>query len=348
MPRNPLYRGVSPIARRLTQYDDAVLRDYWTREVVAPVAPQADIARPGDDPFLVAVREIFAPRRRQPTIASNYPALHRVPSPWNYSLPCDRCGNSPATSDEGLCHACLLWHGITPPKPPTPPPLSPEEIARRQAERAIEEAPRRWRGDLPTFDRAKPHFLKVWHEGEYDDTGGDWKMVGKLDLANVEMIRAYHADVERERRHEAATDTWREMADDDPQLIFYHAHTGSQRHRLYNSPAPLDTVVEDFLRREGIDWVVCYERAGDSYDPQPGILRYAPLYRFRMLPEVEFDGRWRKYLPEERWETIPLVREFHRKDGGCLLHVGGEREVILSSPFIPEKQALKLRRAKPS
>src|SRR5262245_66347906 len=44
------------------------------------------------------------------------------------------------------------------------------------------------------------------------------------------------------------------------QLVFHHAHSGSQYHRKYDCPAPLDLKLVALLHRSDIALVYCYDR----------------------------------------------------------------------------------------
>lgn len=250
-----------------------------------------------------------------------------------------------AADDILFCHNCLREAGLMPRRMLPPPPMAEEEIARRRAERAVEEAPRLWRGDDLAWDKRQPIFLTVPHRG--DDGILVAKMVGKLDLANVAMIQELYRDRDRIRRKEEPTGAWRDLDTDDAILepVFYHAHSASQRHRNLDCPAPLDTVVADFLYRSGVYWVFCYEREEER---NRGILRFAPIFRFRAAPVAEYDTRWRYYLAEDHWERLSDVAEWKRRDSGSILHVGPDRETILDSPWIPETQRLVLKKGKAS
>lgn len=347
MPRNPLYRNKTTVARKLTQYDD--VRDFWTTPPkAAPPSGVPHPTSPEDTAYLAELRRIFAPRHPRQQISSNYPALHLLSSPWDYSLSCDRCDTSPATSDEGLCLVCLLQYSIQPPTIPKPPPLSKEEFARRVAEREAEERVRRWDGAEPEYDPRQPAFLKVVHRDERGRESA--KMVGRIGHANIAMFRALAADAQRIKAKQEPTDAWYDLAETgERERIFFHQHTHTQRHHKTNCPSPVDTVVEDFLRQVGIEWVVCYERWYDDRERQmPGVLRWTPLYRLKFAPEESYDERWRRYLPEERWDYLPEVSEYHRRNGSSVLHVGPEREAILDSSYVDEERAITLRANRPA
>lgn len=342
----PQYRGKTAIriARDATPAD---LKDFWARGAVPPAPPPTEVAgspqeSPDDSEYLAAIRRVFAPRTR-PWLPSpgNYPIPHQGPC----ATGCGRQGLfrlEEGPDDRWLCHNCLVASGAMPRRIKPPPPMSGEEQARRRAERAAEEAVRRWRGDDLAWDRSAPVFLKVPHR---DAAGRSVpKMVGKLDLCNVAMIQAIQRDVARVRAGDRPTEEWLDLAETGTtEPVYFHAHSSSQRHFQTNCPAPLDSVVADFLRRSDIGWVFDFERPDGEGS---GVLRWAPIYRMKSAPEIEYDGRWRLYLPDERWEILLGVREYRRKDGSVLLHINPERDLIFRSPFIPEENALILRRGR--
>jgi hypothetical protein len=346
MARTPsYYGGRNAFNSRLTRdHTPADIRDVWSR-APAPAPPPPAPALPPPDPalaaYLATLRRLFAPRQRVPLPAARH---YPIPSTAPCATGCGRAGlfrTEDGPDDHWLCHNCLVASGVMPRRAPQPEPMSEAEIARRREQRRLEEAVRRWRGDPLEWDRAQPIFLAVPHR--QDDGLTVAKMVGKLDLVNVAMIQALRKDL----AVAAPTGDWRDLADGPREVAFFHAHTASQRHHKLDCPAPLDTVVADFLARNDVGWVCCYERREDDHGRRaPGVLRLAPTRRLRFAPEAEYDGRWRVYLPEDQWERLAGVREHRRRDGSILLHVGAERELILESPWIPQDRMLVLRRGK--
>jgi hypothetical protein len=352
MARTPsYYGGRNAFNSRLTRdHTPADIRDVWSR-APAPAPPPPAPALPPPDPalaaYLATLRRLFAPRQRVPSPAAcHYPIPNTAPC----ATGCGRAGlfrTEDGPDDHWLCHNCLVASGVMPRRASQPEPMSEAEIARRREQRRLAEAVRRWRGDPLTWDRAQPIFLTVPHR--QDDGLTVAKMVGKLDLVNVAMIQELLRDRDRIARKERPTDAWRDLAGGPVEPVFFHAHSGSQFHRKLNCPSPLDSVVVDFLYRNGIHWVFCYERREDADGRrEPGILRFAPIHRFHrspFAPEAEYDDRWRVYLSEDQWERLGDVNE-HKRHGNVKLHVGPDRELILNSPYIPQDQMLVLRRGK--
>jgi hypothetical protein len=336
------YGGKNALNSKLTRaHTPADIRDTFLRAPAPePPAPELPPPDPATAAYLAELRRLFAPRQRVPRgVAHHYP----IPNASPCASGCGRAGlfrTEGGPDDRWLCHNCLVASGIMPRRAPQPEPMSEEEIARGRERRRLEDAVRRWKGDDVAWDRAEPVFLTVPHRRDGLTVA---KMVGKLDLVNVAMIQALHKDAALA----VPTGDWRDLADGPREVAFFHAHSESQRHHKLDCPTPLDTVVADFLARNAVDWAFSYERREDADGRRvAGVLRFAPVHRFRYAPEAEYDDRWRVYLPEDRWERLDNVREYHKRDGGVKLHVGPDRELILDSPYIPQDQMIVLRRGK--
>lgn len=232
-----------------------------------------------------------------------------------------------------ICTGCRTLMGIPAPKVAQPVPMTDAEVAERRRLRAIEERTRRWDGaSAADFPRDRPTVLLVDH---HDDQGRPHiKMVGKLELVNVAALVAL----------EAGQADWRTVG--ERELVFFHAHTPSQRHLATNCPSPVDTVVCDFLHRVGVRQVVAYERHRDGGVQIEGILRWASVSAIQNAPEAEYDSRWRRYLPEDRWTLLAGVGETMQKGGTRAYWRNQQKDVLFGSPFANERDGLRVRAGK--
>lgn len=107
-------------------------------------------------------------------------------------------------------------------------------------------------------------------------------------------------------------------------LVFYHAQSGTQRHRNTECPAPTDVCLVKFLGQLGIEY--CY-----AYDREEGV-----LFRVKRLQitggkiEVQ-DNRKRYFLPESYWEKVSGLVE--QQVGAKKVLTRGE-EVIFIVPYL--------------
>lgn len=111
-------------------------------------------------------------------------------------------------------------------------------------------------------------------------------------------------------------------------LVFYHAQSGTQRHRNTDCPAPTDVCLIRFLKLLGIQYLYTFDR-------EEGV-----LFRAKRLQieggRIEVTGnRKRHYLPEVYWEAIRGISERQEGRRRVLLRAREiEEEIIFVIPYL--------------
>jgi hypothetical protein len=108
-------------------------------------------------------------------------------------------------------------------------------------------------------------------------------------------------------------------------LVFYHAQSGSQRHRNTDCPAPTDVCLIRYLRAAGIEYVYAFDR-------EEGV-----LFRAKRLQieggRIELHGnRKRHYLPEIYWQKVSGLAEVQ---AGRSKHLLQDQETVFVVPYLP-------------
>ena len=106
--------------------------------------------------------------------------------------------------------------------------------------------------------------------------------------------------------------------------VFLHAHTTSQRHDKTGCPAPLDEALLVALKGWGVRYCYCYER--DRL-----ILRRIVVETALDAPAALYDGRLRRFPPEDAWTRLTGVTE--RRRGRAVELLNAAEVPILVDPW---------------
>lgn len=108
-------------------------------------------------------------------------------------------------------------------------------------------------------------------------------------------------------------------------LIFYHAQSGTQYHRAYDCPCPVDVCLLKFLKTQEIDWIYSYDRAGET-------LVKAKRIQVEAAGLEVYGNRRRRYLAAPNWTILEGVTERAEKSYRAL-H-GPDGEELFRLPFL--------------
>lgn len=114
-------------------------------------------------------------------------------------------------------------------------------------------------------------------------------------------------------------------------FVFFHANSGSQWHRKYRCPAPVDAILVAALLAAGVKYYYSYDRKN--------LLLWRTETAFLALADEElFGNRRRRYLGVSAWERRENVREVRM--GRTNLYVAVEGVHLFSDPWVKEEWVL--------
>lgn len=111
------------------------------------------------------------------------------------------------------------------------------------------------------------------------------------------------------------------------QVVFHHAQSGTQYHRKFDAPCPLDLELVTLLYRSGIALVYCYDR-------QRKLLLRTDLERLKDAVLARYDGRMRLYQALRDWDVLRDISEHQDAAERVYARADGYGAEVMRIPFI--------------
>jgi hypothetical protein len=108
-------------------------------------------------------------------------------------------------------------------------------------------------------------------------------------------------------------------------FVFLHAQSGSQRHFKTGCPAPVDTILLEYLA--AVEWITYVY----VYDRESGQMARATVDQLYGAEEQWWGGRRRRYLPGALWEMASGVTE--KQYHGTHYYYSRQGREILRAPY---------------